>query len=114
MNKSMGPQQLALDLLRRSTCHVKVAAVIVDNRGRIFSWGWNSMGGDGFGEHAEAAAIRRGNKDRMFGGMIYIAAERGRNGRIVTAKPCEFCSRIIEGWGLFVCYRGKDGIWRFN
>ena len=107
------PQDLAVDLLRRSVCHVKVAAVIVDHKGKIFSWGWNHTGFDGFGEHAEAAAIRRANKDRLLGGMIYIAAERGRTARPVIAKPCPACEALLDHWGLFACYRDKEGIWRF-
>ena len=66
MIKPADPRQLAVDLLPRSTCLVQVAAVIADKRG-IFSWGWNSSGVTGYGEHAEAAAIRRANKRRLRG-----------------------------------------------
>lgn len=109
MIKPSDPRQLALDLIPRSICAVKVAAVIADRQG-IFSWGWNNSG-DGFGEHAEAAAIRRANKKRLEGSTIYIAGLRDRNSKPVNSKPCPACERLVKKWGLIVVYRDSYGGW---
>jgi deoxycytidylate deaminase len=105
MIKPDDPRQLAIDILERSICQVKVGACIADQNG-IMGWGWNSVG-DGFGEHAEAAAIRRSNRRRQVGATIYVAARRNN---IITAKPCEDCARRIYGsWISKVVYRDQDG-----
>jgi len=104
------PRQLAIDLLARSPCSVQVAAVITDRHG-IFSWGWNSIG-DGFGEHAEIAAIRRANKKRLDGAVIWVASRRRKSGNTVISKPCEHCQALINAWGLCEVWRDKDGEWR--
>lgn len=109
MIKPSDPRQLVMDLLPRSVCAVKVAAVLADDHG-IFSWGWNSAG-QGFGEHAEAAAVRRSNKKRLEGATIYVAGVRDRNGRPVNSKPCPACERLVRKWDLTVVYRGADGEW---
>lgn len=110
MIKPSDPRQLALDLLPRSTCAVKVAAVLVDDSRRIFAWGWNSAG-NGLGEHAEAAAIRRASKKRLRGATIYVASERTRNGKVVCSKPCPECLARIRNWGLKVVYRDSFDRW---
>ena len=110
MIKPDDPRKLAIDLLPRSTCSVQVAAVIADKHG-IFSWGWNSVG-DGFGEHAEAAAIRRANKERLSYASIYVVSRRMRNGKFVLSKPCEGCQAKIKSWDLFdVYYMTGSGRW---
>jgi deoxycytidylate deaminase len=111
MIKPRDPRELAVDLLPRSTCSVQVAAVIADDHG-IFSWGWNSPG-NGFGEHAEVAAIRRANKDRLTTSSIYVASQRKRNGKVVMSKPCESCMRKISKRGIYlIYYRDAGGTWR--
>lgn len=111
MIKPSDPRELAIDLLPRSICTVQVAAVIADKRG-IFAWGWNSAG-NGFGEHAEAAAIRRGSRDRMVGATIYVASRRQRTGRAVMSLPCDKClSRILKAEFSSVWYRDHAGVWR--
>lgn len=109
MNTRCDPKDLAVALLLRSACHVRVSAVIADPFG-IHAWSWNSSGRDGLGEHAEAAAVRRSNRKRLPRSTIYIAADRRRNGKCVTAKPCEACQRVVDVFA-HVVYRGKDGIW---
>lgn len=100
------------NLLNRSVCMVKVAALIVDTYGCTVSTGWNSSGPDGFGEHAERAAIRRANRDRLNGSTIYVAGEwRGRD-KATPSKPCLKCQRVIDKWGLRVIYRDSDGGWK--
>lgn len=113
MIKPRDPRELAIDLLPRSICSVQVAAVIADSYG-IFSWGWNSMGADGLGEHAEAAAIRRANKKRLEGATIYIASRRKRNQKVVLAMPCPACWPLCNKWSLEIWFRNSDGIWRLN
>lgn len=94
MIKPSDPRQLAVDLLPRSICSVQVAAVLADSHG-IFAWGWNSVG-SGFGEHAEAAAIRRASKRRLQGATIYVASRRNRNGKAINSMPCPNCDERIQ------------------
>lgn len=85
-----------MDLTGRSICDVKVAAVISDSHG-IFAWGWNNIGFDGFGMHAEAHAIHRANRARLRNAVITVA---GRRGKWLNSKPCEACQALIDKWGL--------------
>jgi tRNA(Arg) A34 adenosine deaminase TadA len=102
------PRRLAIDLLDRSICHVQVASVIADRHG-IFSWGWNHAGSDGYGEHAEAAAFRRANKERLEWATLYVAARRSRT-KAITARPCGGCQVLIKKWGIrTVWYRDETG-----
>lgn len=110
MIKPNDPRVLAVDLLPRSICAVQVAAVLADGHG-IFSWGWNSMG-TGYGEHAEAAAVRRANKRRLEGATIYVASVRNRNQKVIPSKPCPDCQRLIDKWGLKVVWRDGNGDWK--
>lgn len=108
--KPSDPRRLAVDLLPRSICLVQCAAVIADKRG-IFAWGWNSAG-KGRGEHAEASAIRRANKKRLSGATIYVAAQWRDTKKHPSALPCLSCAQLLRGYGLDVCWRDRDGIWR--
>ena len=111
MVKPSDPRELAIDLLPRSTCTVQVAAVIADKHG-IFAWGWNSPG-NGFGEHAEAAAIRRASRDRMVGASIYVASRRMRNEKTILSMPCDKCaSRCVKAEFKEIWYRDQNGLWR--
>lgn len=100
MNTRCSPMDLAIDLIDRSSCNVRVAAVITDRTGRIFSWGWNHAGVDGLGECAEALAIRRANRNRLKGSTIYVAGMRVRNGKFVPSKPCQKCQKLLEAAGI--------------
>lgn len=92
-------KQLALDLLRRSKCQVQVACVLTDNKGRIFSWGWNHPGPDGFGTHAEEHAINRANLKRIKGSTATIAGKRNKNS--VYSRPCmERCYDLLKNLGV--------------
>lgn len=110
MNLKSHPTEIAATLLSRSICAVQVAAVLVDRFG-VFSWGWNSSGPEGLGEHAEAHAFRRANRRRLKGATLYVAAQRKRNKRVVTARPCEGCMSVVKRVGGVV-YRDGDGNWR--
>src|SRR5687768_14972679 len=101
MQKPASASELAIDILERSKCSVKVGAAIEDNNG-ILAWGWNSEGFDGMGLHAECHAIRRANKRRLAGSTIYVASQRNRNGKAITSKPCPDCQRLIDKWQLRV------------
>jgi tRNA(Arg) A34 adenosine deaminase TadA len=98
-----------LGLLSRSVCAVQVAAVLVDRKG-AFGWGWNHSGADGLGEHAECHCIDRSNPHRLARAIMYIAARRKKNHRLVTARPCYQCQRAIWGVGRIV-YRDENGGW---
>lgn len=111
MDTRKDPREIAEAILTRSVCAVQVGACLADGWG-VFSWGWNSSGAEGMGEHAECACLRRANFRRKFGATIYVAARRKRNGRIVTAKPCEGCEPLLKRWGLKVWYRDGEGDWR--
>ena len=105
------PQQLAVDLLDRSVCSVAVAAVVFDSHG-IYSWGWNSSGANGYGEHAECAAIRRANRNRLSKSMIAVAGRRKRNMKVVVAFPCADCqARLIKVGISTVWIQEKSGLW---
>ena len=108
MNKRMHPAELALALLNRSQCSVQVAAVLVDSWG-IFAWGINHAG-NGFGEHAEAHCLRRANRSRLEGATMFVAARRKRNGRAVTARPCDACQRLVRACHR-VIWRDSRGVW---
>ena len=110
--KKACPKALAEDLLERSTCAVQVAAVLVDATG-IFSWGWNSAGPKGLGEHAEVHCVRRANRVRLRNSTLYVAAKRKRSGKSVLAKPCLTCHDRACACGIRnVVYRQANGTWK--
>lgn len=111
MKKPINGADLAVDILERSQCSVRVGAAIGD-KFNIFSWGWNGTGPDGFGQCAEKHAILRANKKRLIGATIYVASKRYRNGKIVCSKPCSSCRKLIDKWGLIVLWRDVNGEWR--
>src|SRR3990167_1726297 len=92
MNTRTCPRLLAIDLMERSPCQVKMAAVLTDMDGRIFSWGWNSIGMHGFGLHAEQHAIQRANRNRLSGSTISVA---GRRKGWVYSYPCAACLKML-------------------
>ena len=110
MLKPKDPRELVVALLKRSVCHVQVAAVLADRYG-IHSWGTNHIGFDGFGQHAEAECLRRANRRRLGGSTLYVAATRRRNGKVVSARPCESCEAIVRKVGMVV-WRDRDGVWK--
>ena len=112
MIKPKDPRELAEAILSRSVCAVQVGAAIVDRKGRILSWGWNSSGPDGYGMHAEHHAILRANLKRLRGATIYVASQRNRNQKCINSKPCEACHTIIKWAKLSCCYRDAQGDWQ--
>jgi deoxycytidylate deaminase len=100
MNTQSDPREIAEAILNRSVCSVQVGACIKDKHG-VFSWGWNSSG-SGFGEHAEAACIRRANKKRLKGSIMYVASKRRRNGKMINSYPCPDCRRLIRKYQIHV------------
>lgn len=100
MRKNKPPEALAMDILHRSNCRIKVGAVLVDSKGKIFSWGWNHAGHDGFGCHAEAHAVTRANPKRLEGSTIYVAGLRAKNGCYVPSRPCNDCERLLNLVGV--------------
>lgn len=110
MIKPASAKDLAEDILVRSKCAVRVGAAIEDATG-IISWGWNFDGFDGHGLCAERHAIQRANRKRLSGATIYVAGMRHRNGKLVPAKPCETCEKVIKKWNLQVVWRDNEGNW---
>ena len=111
MIKPNDPRMLAEALLHRSTCSYRAAAVIADAHG-ILSWGWNSSGRDGYGEHAEAAAIRRANKRRLPGAIIYVASDRKKSENAIYSKPCAACLRLLASCNIgTIWFRYSKGLW---
>lgn len=113
MKKPADPRDLAVDLLPRSICTVRVGCAVTDSQGRIIGWGWNGVD-TGFGLCAERHAFRRVNKSRLEAGTVYVAAEwRGKpKGKLAPAKPCEKCQRVIEKYHMDVYWRDKKGVWQ--
>ena len=108
--KSQDPTDVVVALLNRSICSVQVAALLVDRHG-IFAWGHNHMGYGGLGECAERHCMSRANPRRLSEATLYVAAKRRRNGRVVTARPCEKCAQIARKVGRTV-YRDSFGEWK--
>ena len=109
MNTHLHPQDLVITLTSRSICAVQVAACVVDRWG-IFAWGINHAGWHGLGECAEQHCLSRANRKRLPNAVMYVAAKRKRNGKIVTARPCLECQGFVK-----VCkdvvYRDGEGEW---
>ena len=108
--KGKDPKEVAEALLSRSVCSVQVASVLADHFG-IFSWGWNSSGADGLGEHAEIHALMRCNRRRLSHATMHVIARRQRNGKAVTARPCEACAHALR-FVKEVVWRDNDGEWK--
>ncbi len=109
--KGRDPREIAATILERSICAVKVGCCIADRFG-VHAWGANHAGPTGMGEHAEVHAMKRCNRNRMGESTLYVAAVRKRRhgNKIITAKPCESCQRVIKGIGKVV-YRDGEGKW---
>ena len=103
INKDTSPGELLLKLLDRSECSVQVAACLADKHG-IFAWGWNSMGPDGMGEHAERACMKKANPKRVPNATMYVMARRKKSGSYICAKPCPDCWPVVK--------QCKDVYWR--
>lgn len=110
MHKPRNTAFLAVDILERSKCSVKVGSAIEDRRG-IVAWGWNFQGFDGYGMCAEAHAIHRANKKRLRGSTIYVAGKWARTNKMVPARPCIKCQKLIAKWKLSVVWRDSGGKW---
>jgi cytidine deaminase len=110
MNTRAHPSEIASSILWRSPCRIKVGAVIEDSNG-AYSWSWNHTGFDGLGEHAEQGAIRRANKGRLEGSIIWVATIRQRNKKVINSRPCDKCQELIESYGLRAIYRDAKGEW---
>lgn len=109
------PRVLAAQLVQRSTCRVQMAAVIHDSHG-IFAWGWNNIGSDGLGEHAECCAIRRANRHRLRGSHVTVAGIRKKSQRTVISLPCMDCMvALTRAKVAKITYHDKRGRWHtFN
>ena len=111
MITNIPPRDLAIDLINRSSCRFKMAAVIADGWG-IFSWGWNSSGPSGMGMHAEEHAISRANRRRLKGATITVVGMNA-NGNWVLSMPCrERCLPLLMKVGIgHIVWMDKQGGW---
>lgn len=99
-------------MMYRSTAGYQVGSCIVDPSGRVMSWGWNGVGATGYGLHAEAHAILRGNRTRMRGATLYVASRRKASGNAIYSKPCLGCQILIQAVKIArVYWREKDNVW---
>lgn len=96
MNKKLELKELTKLIANRSSCNIKVGAVIFDQYG-IFSWGWNHSG-SGNGECAEKHAIKRANKARLDNASIAIVAIR--RGKIICSIPCISCDELLRAYKI--------------
>ncbi len=99
MNKNRLPQDLAIDLLKRSQGLIfQVAAVIADKHG-IISWGWNHREGNG-SIHAEIHAMSRANPKRLCNATIYVVCKGRSSTKLHNARPCNNCMLLIKKRGF--------------
>lgn len=111
MNTNLDPRELADALRSRSRCRVQVACVLVDVVGRIHSWGWNGMGPDGNGIHAEAHAISRANPKRLAGSIAYVSARWHKRGRVAPSRPCGNCEWLLKINNITGVWYREAGVW---
>ena len=106
------PKEIAEAMISRSICSVMVGACLADKHG-VHAWGWNNLGLDGYGLHAEAHCILRANRKRLPRSTLYVASQRARNSKIITSLPCPECQGLIK-WAQIgkVFWRDSDGTWR--
>lgn len=106
------PKEVAESILSRSTCAVQVGCCISDRSGRLIGWGWNSMGPNGMGIHAEVHAILRSNRRRLEGSTVWVASQRKRNQKVLCSRPCAECRGFIKWAGVAtVRWRDNNGRW---
>jgi len=106
------PRVLSEQLVQRSLCRVQMASVIHDSHG-IFAWGWNNVGANGLGEHAECCAIRRANRSRLKGSHVTVAGIRKKSRRTVISLPCMDCMVALKRSQIrWVTYHDKHGDWK--
>lgn len=111
MNTKRNPKEIAEAMVNRSRCGYQVGCCIADKDSRVISWGWNSEG-KGFGLHAEAHALLRGNPQRMRGGILYVASRRKASGSVIYSKPCIGCQILIQAKGIAKVYwRESSNVW---
>jgi len=110
--KGKNPKEVCLSLLKRSDCHVQMAAVLSDKNG-IFAWGWNSAGPSGLGEHAEENCLKRASHKRASGAVMWVAGRYKKSKNNVNANPCAFCWPLLKLL-KYVAYRAKNGEWKIR
>ena len=112
MNTKLDPRELVASLCNRSSCRIKMAAVLSDRWG-VFAWGWNGSGYDGMGQHAEEHAIGRANKNRLKGATITIA---GKGRKPVCSFPCinRCLPLILKKRIKYIVFQDADGGWNVS
>ena len=90
--------ELAEYVANRSTCHIRVGAILSDKYG-VFAWGHNHSG-TGLGMCAERHAISRANKKRLTGSTLTIYSVRNRNGKRLPSFPCDKCWQWVVNFKI--------------
>lgn len=99
---------LASDMALKSTCRIRVGAVIVNNR-KIVSKGFNRPKThplvckysywEGSNLHAEMDAVLKARKGPLKGSTIYVS-RLYRDGMRAPSKPCQGCLEMLKDKGI--------------
>ena len=106
MHRNTDAWTLAERLMKRSACRVQMAAVVSDRDGRVFAWGWNHAGADGYGMCAERHALSRANPKRLKGATIHIRGFNRANES--SSKPCTTCHAALLHAGIETVHYRDD------
>ena len=109
MKTNVDPRKFVEKLLSRSSCKVQVGACLSDKHG-IFAWGVNHAG-SGYGLCAERECLRKCNRKRVAGAVMWVASRRKKSENPVCSLPCAACWPAVSQC-LYVIYRDKQGIWK--
>jgi dCMP deaminase len=116
---------LALNVSKRGTCLRRNFGAVIVNRDEIVSTGYsgaprgakncidigscprqkaNIPAGERYelcrSVHAEANAIISAERQKMIGGVMYLAGEKASDGSLAEAEPCKMCKRFIINAGI--------------
>lgn len=113
---------IAKNVLSRSTCLKRQYGAVIVNNDEIVSTGYNGAPrgerncsdvgyckrlninhnsgsyGDCFAVHAEQNAMLSASRKEMLGSTLYLYGME--NGKIINAKPCPICARMIKNAGI--------------
>ena len=103
--KAAEPWRKAWRTLAKSTCRVRMGAVVTDAAGAVVGTGWNHADPGTRGLHAEAHALAR--TPRGSGRTIYVRGWDGKNE--TPSAPCPDCRALIARAGIrLAVVRGAD------
>jgi len=117
---------IALEVSRRGTCLRRNYGAVVVNRDHIVSTGYSGAprgqrncidigrcprqqaqipAGERYelcrSVHAEMNAIIHASREKMMGGVLYLAGTEHESGQeVFSARPCKLCARVIINAGI--------------